>query len=133
MHEMQRRNDNQVQTQSRSQLEHASDRPASRPPVDVYENQDEYLLLADMPGVTGDNLRINLQAGRLTIEGNPQDGPQGTALDREWTTTMYRRTFDIPDTIDTEKVSAELRQGILRLHLPKQESVKPRRIQVRAG
>ncbi len=129
MHEMQRRNENQ----SQSQLEHASDRPASRPPVDVYENQDEYLLVADMPGVTGDNLRINLQAGRLTIEGNPTDDPQGTALDREWTTTMYRRSFDIPDTIDTAKVSAELRQGVLRLHLPKQESVKPRRIQVRAG
>ena len=127
MHEMERRNENQ------SQLEHASERPATRPPVDVYENQDEYLLVADMPGVTGDHLRINLHAGRLTIEGDLSDGPQGTALDREWTASTYRRSFDIPETIDGDKVSAELRQGVLWLHLPKQESVKPRRIQVRAG
>ncbi|HTM21278.1 MAG TPA: Hsp20/alpha crystallin family protein [Kofleriaceae bacterium] len=115
------------------QVENASERATVRPRVDVFENQDEYLVIADMPGVTSDHLHINLHRGRLTIEGNVAGGPSGNPIEREWGATAYRRSFDVPDTIDNEKVSADLKHGVLWLHLPKHESVKPRQIQVRAG
>lgn len=114
-------------------LENVSERPTVRPPVDIYENREEYLVVADLPGVTSDNLDINLDADRLTLTGKTAGDTQGEVVEREYRMFDYARTFQLPNVIDREKVSAELKNGVLTLHLPKVDAVKPRRIEVRAG
>lgn len=95
------------------------------PLVDVYENEDEFLLAADLPGIEHEQLRIDVDKDQLTIEGRfPGD-------ELRW--TGYRRQFQLPGGTDYEKVAAELKQGVLWLHLPKAAEIKPRRIAVKAG
>ncbi len=100
------------------------------PPVDVLENEDEYLICADIPGVDSKDMNIELKAGELTIRaprrmnGQAKDG--GGELE-------YMRIFRVPAGIDANKLSAELNQGVLQLHLPKEEAMKPKRIQIKAG
>lgn len=92
-----------------------------KPRVDIYENDDEYLILADVPGIAGDDLKIDLDAERLTLATTRTEG------------VNYMRTFSIPREIDRDKVEASLDAGVLTLHLPKSAAVKPRQIQVTAG
>jgi len=114
-------------------LENVSERPTMRPPVDIYENREEYLVVADLPGVGSDALEINLDADRLTLTGKTPHETPGEVVEREYRLFDYSRTFQLPNVVDRAKVSAELKNGVLTLHLPKVEAVKPRRIEVRAG
>lgn len=95
-------------------------RPAVAPAVDVFENKDEVLLVADLPGVDADTLRVHVEEERLVIEARRGD----------WD---YRRAFVMPDGIDRDKIVAQLAHGVLRLQLPKAAAVKPRRIDVKAS
>ena len=108
-------------------------RPVMMPAVDVYENQDEYLLLADLPGVLPDDLEVQLEKGELSVQGYWGPTNPGNVLAREFRQLDYRRAFLVPDTIDADAVSATLDDGVLTIHIPKAEAVKPRRIQIRAG
>ena len=101
-------------------IEAVSARATAKPRVDIYENSDEFVIVADLPGVQRDQLRLDLDADRLTL-----------ATDREG--TNYLRTFAIPREIDRDKVEAKLEAGVLSLHLPKSAAVKPRQITVTAG
>ena len=113
--------------------ENVSERATVRPAVDIYENQDEYLVIADLPAVSKDNLSIHLENSQLTIEGSVGTDPGDNPLEREFRLINYRRSFELPRFVDREKVAAELSDGVLTLHLPKAEAVKPRRIQISAG
>ena len=124
---------NQVQKHEEKQPETINQRPAIRPPVDIYENTNEYLLIADLPGVDKSNLVINLDGELLTIEGRVGDDVAATAVEREFQLMDYRRSFELPNIVDRDKVAAELKHGVLTLHLPKVDEVKPRRIQVTVG
>lgn len=115
------------------ELENVSERPSVRPPVDIYENKEEYLVVADLPGVNSDTLEINLDADRLTLTGKNVDEAAGSVVEREYRLFDYARTFQLPNVVDRAKVSAELKNGVLTLHLPKVDAVKPRRIEVKAG
>ncbi len=97
------------------------------PLVDVYENDDEFLLLVDLPGVVTDRLRVDVDQDELTLEGRRLDSDE----DQRW--LGYRRSFKLPGGTDYDKVNAELKQGVLWLHLPKAAAIKPRRIQIKAG
>jgi len=108
-------------------------RQSIAPPVDVYENRDEFLLIADMPSVSKDDLQIHLDKGQLTIQAARKEIARGTVLAAEVRGVEYRRAFSVPQGIDVENVSADLTDGVLRVHLPKSAAVKPRQIQVRAG
>ncbi|MEZ4295597.1 MAG: Hsp20/alpha crystallin family protein [Polyangiaceae bacterium] len=109
-------------------------RPAVAPPVDVFENENELLVVADLPGVAQDQMSIHFDKGRLTIEGRVrQPSKAWTARHTETPPADYRRTFLVPQGIDAEHISAELAQGVLTVHLPKHASLKPRKIQVQAG
>jgi HSP20 family molecular chaperone IbpA len=119
-------------TQTQAQAEKIEQRPAVAPPVDVYENENELLVIADMPGVAQDKMGIHFDKGRLTIEGNRQ-APQWAARTAEAENVDFRRTFLVPQGIDAEHITAELSAGVLQVHLPKHASVKPRRIEVKAG
>ena len=103
------------------------------PPVDVYENADELLLVADLPGALSDSIDIQLENGQLTILAKRSDEWKGTPLATEYRARDYFRSFSVPHGIDPSKIGAQLKAGVLHLHLPKSESVKPRRIEVKQG
>lgn len=103
------------------------------PPFDIYENKDELLLIADLPGVKTDHLKIHMDKNELTIEGLRTVVKHDHVLAEESEVCDYRRTFVVPPSIDEEKIKAETKYGVLRLHLPKSEALKPRQIQVKAG
>ena len=88
------------------------------------------LLLADLPGVNQDGLKLHLDDEQIELEGTVAPGPQGSTLGREFRPIDFRRSFVMPQGIDVDKVSAELKNGVLWLHLPKSAAVKPRRIAV---
>ena len=110
-------------------------RPVSTvtPVVDIYENDDEILLHADMPGVEKDKITVNVDNGTLTITGVREIETKGVATWEEFGNVEYKRNFSVPQTIDVSKVDAELKDGVLRLHLPKSEAAKPRQIEIKAG
>jgi HSP20 family protein len=107
--------------------EKLAERPTYAPPVDIFESQDEILILADVPGVTTDGLAINLDRDHLTIDARRTQASTGEeAFD-------YRRTFVVPHGIEADKIAASLQNGVLRLSLPKPAALKPRQIEVKAG
>jgi HSP20 family molecular chaperone IbpA len=113
--------------------ERVAERPTVAPRVDVFENKDELLLIAALPGVAEANLKIHLDEEELTIEGRPDEERTESALEREFRHFDYRRSFVVPTEIDRNRIHAELTNGVLWLHLPKSEALKPRRIEVKAG
>jgi HSP20 family molecular chaperone IbpA len=121
------------QAVANSQAAVSRDETAVAPRVDVYENKDELLIVADLPGARQDDVAIHLDKGRLTIDAKRNDREDAKLLAAEFKPAAYRRAFSVPDGIDGEKVSAELREGVLRVHLPKSEALKPRQIAVRGG
>lgn len=118
---------------SGEQLENVEQRPTEIPRVDVYENDQELLLIADLPGVAKDALGIRVEQDELVLEGRRRAEPPGTALAAEWSGVDFRRGFRLPHGIDREHIEAELKAGILRLHLPKAATLRPRRIEVKSG
>jgi len=110
-----------------------SDRRAVVPACDIYENKEEVLLVADLPGVVPEGLKINLDNDQLTLEARRDLPSEGCLLTSEYKACEYRRSFAVPSGIDAAKIAAELKDGILRLHLPKSEDIKPRSISVRVG
>ncbi|MBU0680760.1 MAG: Hsp20/alpha crystallin family protein [Proteobacteria bacterium] len=107
--------------------------PTVTPSVDIYENDDEILLYADMPGVAKDAIAINLENGRLTINGHRKISSDGEAQFEEFGEVEYERAFSVPQGIDINKVKANMDNGVLALHLPKSEAIKPRQIAVQVG
>jgi HSP20 family protein len=102
-----------------------TERATFAPPVDIYENKEEILVLADLPGVTAEGLTVNLDKDQLTILARRSVGAKEEV--------EYRRVFVVPRGIDADKISANLQNGVLRLVLPKPAALKPRQIDVRAG
>jgi HSP20 family molecular chaperone IbpA len=127
--ESQAKNQNRNQNQNQNQARYR----AVAPPVDVYENREEFLLVVDMPGVIKEDLRIHLDKGQLTLEARRPEAGNGKYLASEVRSTDYRRAFSVPQGIDVDKVSADLQQGILRVHLPKSAAIKPRQIEVQSA
>jgi HSP20 family molecular chaperone IbpA len=105
------------------------------PPADVYEDADGITLQLDMPGVARDRLNLQTDKNSLLIEGTAQiDMPQGmAALYADVRSTSYRRSFVLSDELEAEKTEANLKDGVLTVHIPKRAEVRPRRIEVRAG
>ncbi len=104
------------------------------PRVDILENEDEIVLLADMPGVDSENLDIQFEDRQLTIHGKVDwRHADMNFVGGEYGVGDFYRTFTIGETIDPEKISAEIKSGVLTLHLPKSEAAKPRKIAVKSG
>lgn len=115
------------------QIEKTSAEHKVLPLVDIYENQDEILLIADMPGVATQDLGLRVDKDVLNLEGRTSY-PNGKGLLRcESEPCVFARSFTIPHTIDADKISASLEKGVLTVHLPKREAIKPRQIPVSAG
>lgn len=105
------------------------------PAVDIFENDKNITLLADMPGVKAENLDIDLREDVLTLSGAVEspEGPNERAVLREYRTGNYVRRFTVSDAIDRSKIDAKLKDGVLRLVLPKAEKAVPKKIVVKAG
>lgn len=105
------------------------------PPVDVIEDSTGITLLADLPGVSKDKLNLQLDKNRLTIEGDvAMDLPQEMQSNHaEVRAPRYRRVFTLSSELDSDKATAELKQGVLKLHIPKASHAQPRRIQINAA
>jgi HSP20 family protein len=103
------------------------------PPVDVIEDASGITLLADLPGVAKEKLSVHFDADSLTIEGDVAlDMPGGLESSlAEVRLPRYRRVFSLSRELDTENTSAEFRNGVLKLRIPKAAHVQPRRIEVR--
>jgi HSP20 family protein len=109
-------------------------RRAVAPPVDVFENADELLIVADVPGVPNDGIDLRVENDTLTLEarrGAP--GKESPALLREYDEVDFAATFRIPAGIDTAAISAETRKGTVVVRLPKAAAAKSRTIVVRPG
>ena len=105
------------------------------PPVDVFEDAEGITLLADLPGVSRDRLGVRVDGDTLTIEGTAEvAGPQQLELVYgEARVPAYRREFTLSRELDASRIDAQLKDGVLRLTIPKSEEAKPRRIEVRVG
>ena len=101
------------------------------PPVDVYETDEGLTLLADVPGLDEKSLYISVDKGILTLEGSAAV-PGADQLYREFSMAGYWRQFQIPDMFDAAKAEADMKGGVLTLHIPKTETAKPKRIEVTA-
>ncbi len=104
-----------------SGAERTRERRAFVPRVDIYETNDAIAVVADMPGVDADSLEISLEQNVLTINGYINDvQPEDYALAyAEYRTGDYVRSFTLSNQIDQSKIEAKVKDGVLRLHLPK--------------
>jgi len=102
------------------------------PRVDVLETEDEFLVLADMPGVKPEDVDIRFEKGELAVHGRrPAAHPGKEPAVREYDATNYHRAFLVAETVAADKITADLKGGVLTVRLPKVEAVKPKRIAVR--
>jgi len=105
------------------------------PPVNIYELDGEFLLVAELPGLGAENLDLTVAGGILTLKGD-RKGPEGVLEDRfrrhERLRGSWQRQINLPERVDEDRVAAEFVNGILKIHLPKLPNVKPRQIPVSA-
>ena len=108
--------------------------PVFIPAVDIYETEQELTLMADMPGVPIESVDIDLEGEQLTIRGVvPQSDGTGRVLLREYAVGDYYRQFTLSNDIDRGKIQASMKDGVLKLVLPKAEAAKPRKIEVKSS
>jgi HSP20 family molecular chaperone IbpA len=105
------------------------------PRTDVVESRDGIELIADLPGVDQKNVDIGVEKQTLTISAKISDFPENGAkfARRELAEGRYRRVFELPEGIDSSRIEASMKDGVLHLSLPKAEQHKPRKIEVRAS
>ena len=106
-----------------------------RPNVDILERDDELLVVADVPGAKGDAIDVRFEDGTLEIQAavTPRQSDDHACLLREYEVGDYYRSFQVSETIDAGKISAQYSDGVLTLHLPTAEALKPRKIAVAAN
>ena len=113
----------------------AAEEAALLPPVDVIEDTEGITLYADLPGVPKDKLDVQVEADTLTIVGQMDVAmPQGMAATHaEVNLPRYRRSFTLSKELDAEKLSAELKNGVLRLRIGKAAHAQPRKVQIKVA
>ena len=102
------------------------------PRVDIFETDQELTLLADVPGVPPDNVDLRFEGGELILQGRIKQRPRrGQALMGEYEEGDFYRVFQIHESIDSSRIEAECKNGVLTVHLPKAEAAKPRQVKVK--
>ena len=112
----------------------AVDQTNDFPPVNVAEDKDGVQVVAEVPGIPKEDVKLQLHDGTLTISGErklPENADNAEILRREIRYGSFSRTIQLPESIDTEKVTAEYANGVLRIALPKREASKPKEIFIR--
>lgn len=130
----------EIEAREKQELDTEGTRPgyAFRPDVDIFEREDAFVIHADLPGLTEDEVDIRLDKGVLTLDAQPiktvnesEDGRE--ALHLEYRSGGYHRQFRVSEKIDAAAVSGKMKDGVLELVLPKTAQHQPRRIDVRAA
>ena len=105
------------------------------PAMDIFEDDTGITVQADMPGVTKERLNVHIDKDALSIEGETDiDMPQGMeALYADIRRTRYQRSFSLSNELDTDKVEASFKDGVLTLRIPKREALQSRKIEVKTG
>jgi len=103
------------------------------PPVDIYETSESLVLIADLPGVSKEDLNLRVDNNVLTLQGKSSHAASGEAIYREYELVNFFRQFELSEQVDQEKIAADFKQGVLTLHLPKVEKPKPRQIEVKVS
>jgi HSP20 family protein len=103
------------------------------PPVDIFETEDTLTVVADLPGVGKDDVDIRVEDNVLTIKGKSNYLLPSRAIHEEFGLQGYHRQFQLSDEVDQNKISAETKNGVLTITLPKAEKSKPKRIKVNIG
>lgn len=106
------------------------------PVVDIVESEQEFMLLAELPGVQKHDVKLSVQDGILTLTGQREQDKDTKGIRYHRTERAYgrfARTFALPEFVDEQKLSAEFRDGLLRVRLPKSEKAKPRSVEVRVS
>jgi len=123
-----------VTTENTVQCEQTRCGPCYRPNVDILEKDDELVVLADVPGAVAEKIDVDFADGilsvRAPVDASRTDGRKYLA--QEFGIGDYYRSFRVSQEIDPSRIAAECADGVLTLHLPKAESVKPRKITVQA-
>ena len=125
-----------IQTSGRSDLRE-TDRaqPSVVPPVDIFEDEAGITLLADLPGVSRDRLNVRVDGDSLVIEARADTGEakEVELVYGEARHPSYRREFTLSRELDASRIEANLKDGVLKLGIPKAEEARPRRIEVQVG
>jgi HSP20 family molecular chaperone IbpA len=105
------------------------------PAVDVSETENEYILTASMPGVGKDDVDVSVEDHVLTVEGRAREEEPADCRNvaREFEVGHYRRSFELSEDVDAGAIKANVKNGLLKITLPKREEVKPKKIQVNVG
>ena len=103
-----------------------------RPPVDIWEDKEVITLCADMPGVSKDRLDVRMDGKNLIVEGQLQLelSQEAEALYADVRSSVYRRSFALSSELETEKIEASLKDGVLTVRIPKRAELRPRKIEV---
>jgi len=123
------------EAQSSVETERMRSRRVYVPKVDIYEAKDAIVLVADMPGVSEKSVDITLEKNVLTIAGSaePETYKEHSITYSEYDTGDYERAFTISDEVDRNKITASVKQGVVRVTLPKSEPVKAKKIAIKTG
>jgi len=116
-------NENALKPVEQNAVEQTRQGRVVAPPVDILENDQELLIIADLPGIEPDDIKLNLQAPEFKLE----------AIAKHLPDTTFARSFHVEERIDAERVNAEYKHGVLTVHLPKSASAQPRRIEVQSA
>jgi len=100
------------------------------PPVDIYETDNELIVVADLPGVSKEDVHIRVEQNMLTIDGKASHGGDGESLLTEFELHNYFRQFQLGEEVNQDRIQAEMKYGVLRIVLPKAEKARPRMIPV---
>lgn len=112
--------------------EATSDKPMFSPVVDIWETETGLMLLADMPGVGTEDLSLDLQDNTLTISGRVSQPPEGRRiLMKEYEVGNFYRQFSLAENIDQAAITASLKDGVLKLELPRVAPAQPRKIEIK--
>lgn len=101
-------------------------------PVDIYEDEQGLVVVADVPGVAPDDLDVSVERGVLTIQARAAHAAPGTPIYREYELSGFFRQFRLPEEVDVGGIAADVKHGVLTLRLPRAEQAQPRRIPVQA-
>lgn len=103
------------------------------PPVDIFENDEGLIVVADLPGVEQQDVDVRVENNVLTIQAASAGTMPVEPQYREYQLLSFFRQFQLSDSVDQDRIRAELRHGVLMLHLPKKEQAKPRQIEVKVA
>jgi HSP20 family molecular chaperone IbpA len=103
------------------------------PPVDIYETREGLVVLADVPGVATEALDVRVDHNVLTIRGHACHVVPGEVTYREYDLVNFFRQFELSDKVDQSHITADLKSGVLTVHLPKAQEAKPRQIEVQVA